>query len=62
MVAADALIDGRLVRPFASVDAEVAYYFVGPEGRKDSAAAKALVDYLKGPKAAAVIKSYGYEL
>ncbi|PWB31380.1 molybdate ABC transporter substrate-binding protein [Pseudomonas sp. SDI] len=28
---------------------------------KDSAAAKALVDYLKGPKAAAVIKSYGYE-
>ncbi|MFO1171434.1 MAG: transcriptional regulator GcvA [Hyphomicrobiaceae bacterium] len=40
VVAADALIDGRLVRPFASVDAEVAYYFVGPEGRKDSAAAK----------------------
>ena len=29
---------------------------------KDSIAAKALVDYLKGPKAAAVIKSYGYEL
>ncbi|MDQ0740327.1 molybdate ABC transporter substrate-binding protein [Pseudomonas sp. W4I3] len=29
---------------------------------KDSVAAKALVDYLKGPKAAAVIKSYGYEL
>ncbi|AZE73100.1 Molybdenum ABC transporter, substrate-binding protein ModA [Pseudomonas synxantha] len=29
---------------------------------KDSAAANALVDYLKGPKAAAVIKSYGYEL
>ncbi|CRM13067.1 MULTISPECIES: molybdate ABC transporter substrate-binding protein [Pseudomonas] len=29
---------------------------------KDSAAAKALVDYLKGPTAAAVIKSYGYEL
>ncbi len=29
---------------------------------KDSAAAKALVDYLKGPKAAAVINSYGYEL
>ena len=29
---------------------------------KDSAAAKALVDYLKGPNAAAVIKSYGYEL
>ncbi|MCO7037918.1 molybdate ABC transporter substrate-binding protein [Pseudomonas carnis] len=29
---------------------------------KDSAAVKALVDYLKGPKAAAVIKSYGYEL
>ena len=29
---------------------------------KDSAAARALVDYLKGPKAAAVIKSYGYEL
>ena len=25
-------------------------------------AAKALVDYLKGPKAAAVIKSYGYQL
>ena len=29
---------------------------------KDSIAAEALVDYLKGPKAAAVIKSYGYEL
>lgn len=29
---------------------------------KGSAAAKALVDYLKGPKAAAVIKSYGYQL
>ena len=29
---------------------------------KDSAAAKALVEYLKGPKATAVIKSYGYEL
>ncbi|MBC3257905.1 molybdate ABC transporter substrate-binding protein [Pseudomonas paralactis] len=29
---------------------------------KDSAAAKALVEYLKGPKAAAIIKSYGYEL
>ena len=28
---------------------------------KDNAAAKALVDYLKGPNAAAVIKSYGYE-
>ena len=29
---------------------------------KDSAAAKALVQYMKGPKAAAVIKSYGYDL
>lgn len=29
---------------------------------KDNPAAKALVDYLKGPKAAAVIKSYGYQL
>lgn len=29
---------------------------------KESAAAKALVQYLKGPKAAAVIKSYGYDL
>ncbi|EIK97047.1 molybdenum ABC transporter periplasmic molybdate-binding protein [Pseudomonas sp. M47T1] len=29
---------------------------------KDSAAAKALVQYLKGPKAAAIIKSYGYEI
>ena len=28
---------------------------------KDNAAAKALVEYLKGPKAEAVIKSYGYE-
>ncbi|WP_130908201.1 molybdate ABC transporter substrate-binding protein [Pseudomonas sp. Sample_16] len=28
---------------------------------KDNPAAKALVDYLKGPKAAAVIKSYGYQ-
>ncbi|MBH3429155.1 molybdate ABC transporter substrate-binding protein [Pseudomonas alkylphenolica] len=29
---------------------------------KDNAAAKALVDYLKGPKATALIKSYGYEI
>ena len=29
---------------------------------KDNPAAKALFDYLKGPKAAAVIKSYGYDL
>jgi molybdate transport system substrate-binding protein len=29
---------------------------------KDNPAAKALMEYLKGPKAAAVIKSYGYEL
>jgi molybdate transport system substrate-binding protein len=29
---------------------------------KDSVAAKALMDYLKSPKAAAVIKSYGYQL
>jgi molybdate transport system substrate-binding protein len=29
---------------------------------KDSPAAKALMEYLKGPKAEAVIKSYGYEL
>lgn len=29
---------------------------------KDNPAAKALVDYLKGRKAAAVIKSYGYQL
>lgn len=29
---------------------------------KDNAAAKALVEYLKGPKAAAVIKAYGYAL
>ncbi|ALM82648.1 molybdate ABC transporter substrate-binding protein [Bordetella sp. N] len=29
---------------------------------KDNAVAKAFVDYLKGPKAAAVIKSYGYQL
>jgi molybdate transport system substrate-binding protein len=29
---------------------------------KDNPAAKALVDYLKGPKAAAVIQSYGYQL
>ncbi|MBD1601698.1 molybdate ABC transporter substrate-binding protein [Pseudomonas typographi] len=29
---------------------------------KDNAAAKALVAYLKGPKAAAIIKSFGYEL
>ncbi|KFE48033.1 molybdate ABC transporter substrate-binding protein [Pseudomonas congelans] len=29
---------------------------------KDSAAAKALVEYLKGPKAAAIIKSFGYQL
>ena len=29
---------------------------------KDNSAAKALVEYLKGPEAAAVIKSYGYDL
>lgn len=29
---------------------------------KDNPAAKALVDYLKGPKATAIIQSYGYEL
>lgn len=29
---------------------------------KDNPAAKALVEYLNGPKAAAVIKSYGYQL
>ncbi|SQF98598.1 molybdate-binding periplasmic protein [Paucimonas lemoignei] len=29
---------------------------------KDNVAAKALVQYLKGPKAAAVIKSFGYQL
>jgi len=29
---------------------------------KDNAVAKVFVDYLKGPKAAAVIKSYGYQL
>lgn len=29
---------------------------------KDNPAAQALVDYLKGPKAAAVIQSYGYQL
>ncbi|BBN63560.1 molybdate ABC transporter substrate-binding protein [Pseudomonas sp. KUIN-1] len=29
---------------------------------KDSAAAKALVEFLKGPKAAAIIKSFGYQL
>lgn len=29
---------------------------------KDSAAAKALMDYLKGPHAAEIIKSYGYQL
>lgn len=32
------------------------------EKGKDNPAARALVDYLKGPKAAAVIKSYGYQL
>lgn len=29
---------------------------------KNNAAAKALIEYLKGPKAAALIKSYGYEI
>lgn len=29
---------------------------------KDNPAAQALVDYLKGPKAAAIIQSYGYQL
>jgi molybdate transport system substrate-binding protein len=32
------------------------------EKGKDNPVAKAFVDYLKGPKAAAVIKSYGYQL
>lgn len=39
VIAADALIDGRLVKPFPSIDAGVSYFFVGPEGRKDSIAA-----------------------
>lgn len=29
---------------------------------KDNPAAKALVEYLQGPKAAAIIKSYGYQI
>lgn len=29
---------------------------------KDNPAAQALVDYLKGEKAAAVIKSFGYQI
>ncbi len=29
---------------------------------KDNAAAKAFLEYLQGPKAAAVIKAYGYQL
>lgn len=46
VTAADALLDGRLVRPFASIPAEVAYYFVGPDGRKDSAAAHSFKHWL----------------
>ncbi len=36
VTAAAALLDGRLVRPFPTIDAEVAYYFVSPDGRKQS--------------------------
>lgn len=32
------------------------------ENGKDNPVAKQFVDYLKGPKAAAVIKSFGYQL
>jgi LysR family glycine cleavage system transcriptional activator len=36
VTAAEALLAGRLVRPFPSMPGQVAYYFVCPEGRRDS--------------------------
>jgi LysR family glycine cleavage system transcriptional activator len=45
VIAAAALLDGRLVRPFATQDAGVAYYFVRPEGRKVSAAAQSFQEW-----------------
>lgn len=46
VTAAAALLDGRLLRPFPTQDAEVAYYFVSPAGRRDSAAAKSFKEWL----------------
>ncbi|MEX5488938.1 molybdate ABC transporter substrate-binding protein [Pseudomonas fulva] len=46
----------------ASLHAPIRQDAVILEKGKDNPAAKALVDYLKGPKAAAVIKAYGYEI
>ncbi|RCL28652.1 molybdate ABC transporter substrate-binding protein [Pseudomonas sp. AFG_SD02_1510_Pfu_092] len=46
----------------ASLHAPIRQDAVILEKGRNNPAAKALVDYLKGPKAAAVIKSYGYEI
>lgn len=46
VTAAAALLDGRLVRSFPTIDAEVAYYFVSPDGRKESATALSFKDWL----------------
>ncbi len=46
VTAAAALLDGRLVRPYPTKDAEVAYYFVSPDGRKDSATARSFKEWL----------------
>ena len=48
VIAADALLDDRLVRPFATMPAQVAYYFVRPEGRQDSEDARSFKDWLYG--------------
>lgn len=46
VIAAAALLDGRLVRPFPTIDAEVAYYFVSPDGRRESDAARSFKEWL----------------
>jgi LysR family glycine cleavage system transcriptional activator len=46
VIAAEALLAGRVVRPFAAVAAQVAYYFVRPVGRTDSAAALSFKSWL----------------
>ncbi|QJQ21343.1 molybdate ABC transporter substrate-binding protein [Pseudomonas sp. SK] len=59
--------DGKLASGSAwivpsSLHAPIRQDAVVLEKGRDNPAAKALVEYLKGPKAAAIIKAYGYEI
>lgn len=55
MMSADAVSDGRLVRPFARpVESEQGYFLVTAAGRKDSAKLRALRDWLKDEVPASV--------